>query len=84
MANIQPISALRNYKKVIDEVSYGNRVHLTINGSGAVAIISEEELEMLDRLQAKDNLLQRLKRSEMRAQQDGWISEEDADKVWEE
>lgn len=34
MPNIKPISDLRNYTAVINEVGYGNRVYLTRNGHG--------------------------------------------------
>ena len=31
MPNIRPVSDLRNYTAVVNEVSYGNRVYLTRN-----------------------------------------------------
>ena len=49
MPNIKPISDLRNYTAVINEVSYGNRVYLTRNGHGACAIIDMYELDELDK-----------------------------------
>ena len=42
MPNIKPISDLRNYTTVINEVTYGNRVYLTRNGHGQCAIIDNE------------------------------------------
>ena len=48
MPNIRPISDLRNYSALIDEVSYGNRVYLTRNGHGQCALIDIEELDELD------------------------------------
>ena len=77
MANIQPISSLRNYRKVVKEVSFGNRVHLTVNGYGSVVMIDEKELELLDELVSPAMLLRRLQKSEERADKEGWISEED-------
>ena len=50
MPNIKPISDLRNYTAVINEVGYGNRVYLTRNGHGQCAIIDMEELDELDEL----------------------------------
>ena len=44
MPNIKPISDLRNYTAVVNEVSYGNRVYLTRNGHGSCAIIDMQEL----------------------------------------
>ncbi len=39
MPNIKPISELRNYTNVVKEVKYGNRVYLTKNGHGHIAMI---------------------------------------------
>ena len=47
MPNIKPISDLRNYTAVINEVAYGNRVYLTRNGHGQCAIIDMKELDEL-------------------------------------
>ena len=49
MPNIKPISDLRNYTAVVNEVSYGNRVYLTRNGHGSYAIIDMQELDELDK-----------------------------------
>ena len=49
MPNIKPISDLRNYTTVINEVTYGNRVYLTRNGHGQCAIIDMKELDELDK-----------------------------------
>ena len=84
MANIQPVSALRNYNQVLSQVSFGNRVHLTRNGVGSVVLIDEAELEELDRLMAKELLLEKLRRSASRAEKEGWLTEEDLDRVLEE
>ena len=81
MANIQPVSALRNYNQVLSQVSFGNRVHLTRNGVGSVVLIDEAELEELDRLMAKELLLEKLRRSASRAEKEGWLTEEDVDRV---
>lgn len=40
MPNIKPISDLRNYTSVVKEVNYGNRVYLTKNGHGQIAMIN--------------------------------------------
>lgn len=57
MINIKPISDLRNYTAVINEVSYGNRVYLTRNGHGSCAIIDMQELDELDKQKALNQLL---------------------------
>ena len=84
MSNIQPASNLQDYDKILSEVSYGNRIHITVDGKSAAVLIDEKELDVLDNLASKDMLLRRLKKSEARAEKDGWISEEAADKILEE
>lgn len=56
MPNIKPISDLRNYTAVVNEVSYGNRVYLTRNGHGSCAIIDMKELDELDKQKALNQL----------------------------
>ena len=48
MPNIKPISDLRNYTTVINEVTYGNRVYLTRNGHGQCAIIDMKDYGLMD------------------------------------
>ena len=77
MPNIIPVSDLRNYKNVIDQVSYGNPVYLTKNGRSSVAIVDTREL---DELHAINSLLYELEKGEVSARKDGWISIDDAEK----
>jgi len=57
-----PVSELRDYNKVLSQVSYGNEVALTKNGKAQYAIIDMEELE---RLRAERWLMEELRKSEM-------------------
>ena len=59
---IVPVSDLRNYNKVLNQVSYGNEVVLTKNGKAQYAIVEMEELE---RLRAERWLMSQLRQSEM-------------------
>ena len=52
MPNIKPISELRNYTNVVKEVKNGNRVYLTKNGHGHIAMINMRELDDLEKLLA--------------------------------
>lgn len=76
MPNIRPVSDLRNYKSVLDDVSYGSPVYLTKNGRGDCAIIDMKELDELNAMKA---LIQELGKGEASAK-DGWISLEDVEK----
>ena len=59
---IVPVSDLRNYNKVLNQVSYGNEVALTKNGKAQYAIVEMEELE---RLRAERWLMSELRKSEI-------------------
>ena len=57
-----PVSDLRDYNKVLSQVSYGNEVALTKNGKAQYAIIDIEELE---RMRAERWLMEELRKSEI-------------------
>ncbi|MCD8131269.1 MAG: type II toxin-antitoxin system prevent-host-death family antitoxin [Lachnospiraceae bacterium] len=78
MPNIRPVSDLRNYNAVLNEVSYGNPVYLTKNGRGDYAIVNMREL---DELRALKGLYGALEKGEASAREKGWISYEDARKA---
>lgn len=77
MPNILPVSDLRNYKSVLNQVSYGNPVYLTKNGRGDCVIIDIKEL---DELRAIKALFSELEKGEMSARKEGWISLDDIKK----
>lgn len=74
MPNIKPISDLRNYTAVINEVTYGNRVYLTRNGHGQYAIIDMKELDELDRQKALYQLMGKLNEAESSIREEGTIT----------
>ena len=76
MPNIRPVSDLRNYKSVLDEVSYGSPVYLTKNGRGDYAIVSMKEL---DELNAMKVLSKELGKGET-SSKEGWISLDEVEK----
>jgi prevent-host-death family protein len=78
MPNIKPISELRNYTDVLNEVRENSPVYLTRNGKGEFAIIKIKEL---DRLKATIKLLAKLEEGEKSARENGWISSEQADVI---
>ena len=77
MPNIKPISDLRNYTAVINEVGYGNRVYLTRNGRGQCAIIDMEELDELDKQKALYQLMSKLNEAEISIREEGTVSADD-------
>lgn len=74
MPNIKPISELRNYTSVLNEVTYGNRVYLTKNGYGQCVIIDMQELDELDELNAMHKLVAKLNKAEESIREEGTIS----------
>ena len=83
MPNIKPISDLRNYTNVLKEVKYGERVYLTRNGVGECAIIDMKELDELDKMYALRSLMTDLNRAKEQADRDGWINEDEAERLLE-
>ena len=76
MPNIVPVSDLRNYKGVLEQVRYGSPVYLTKNGRGDYAIVDMHEL---DELKALKGLFSELEKGERSARENGWISIDDAE-----
>ncbi|MCI9174286.1 MAG: prevent-host-death protein [Lachnospiraceae bacterium] len=80
MPNIKPLSDLRNYTAVVNEVSYGNRVYLTRNGHGTCAIVDMQELDDLDKQKALNQLLLKLQEAEDSIVSEGTISADNLEK----
>ncbi|MCR5128734.1 MAG: type II toxin-antitoxin system prevent-host-death family antitoxin [Lachnospiraceae bacterium] len=80
MPNIKPISDLKNYTAVVNQVSYGNRIYLTKNGRGQYAIIDIEELDELDRQKALLQLMNKLNDAKASVRTEGTISSDDLEK----
>ena len=80
MPNIKPISDLRNYTDILKQVDVSKRVYLTRNGHGEYGILTMDELDELDRYRAAYQLISKLKKSEERANLEGWIPSEDVEK----
>ena len=74
MPNIKPISDLRNYTEVLNEVKEDSPVYLTRNGRGEYAII---KLKELDKLKSTIRLLATLEEGEKSAREKGWLSADD-------
>ncbi len=78
MPNIKPVSDLRNYTEVLNEVKEGNPVYLTRNGRGEYAIVKISELE---KLKATINLLADIEEGEKAAREKGWLSADDVEAI---
>ena len=76
MLNIKPVSDLRNYTEVLNEVTEDSPVYLTRNGRGEYAII---KLKELDKLKSTIRLLAKLEEGEKSAREKGWLSADDVE-----
>lgn len=76
MPNIKPISDLRNYTEILNEVKEDSPVYLTRNGRGEYAII---RIEDLDKLKATVRLLAKLEEGEKSAREGGWLSSDEVE-----
>ncbi|MBR3023308.1 MAG: type II toxin-antitoxin system Phd/YefM family antitoxin [Oscillospiraceae bacterium] len=80
MPNIVPISDLRNYSAVLQDVSAGSPVYLTKNGRGCYAIVDIEDQEDYERTKAALRLMCELEEGRKSGEQQGWIAAEDVRK----
>lgn len=76
MTNIKPISDLRNYTEVLNEVKEDSPVYLTRNGRGEYVIIKINEL---DKLKATIKLLANLEEGQNSAREKGWLSADEVE-----
>ncbi len=78
MPNIKPVSDLRNYTEVLRDIAVGEPVFLTKNGRGRYVILDIEEYE---KQCASLKLLSALSNAEKTAEEQGWLSKEEADNL---
>lgn len=77
MPNIVPISDLRNYSSVLDNVAIGSPVYLTKNGRGCYAIIDIAEQEEYEKTKAALRLMCELEKGRRSGEENGWITADD-------
>lgn len=77
MPVIMPISELRNYGPVLEQVGANTPVYLTRNGRGAYAIHDIRDEEHFQKAEAMIRLLAELNAGIRSAEEKGWLSEDD-------
>lgn len=80
MPSIRPVSDLKNYTAIVNQVTYGNRVYLTKNGHGQCALIDMRELDELDKQKALLKLMTKLAEAKISVREEGTVSAEDLEK----
>ena len=78
MIAIKPVSDLRNYNEVLQDVTDDSPVFLTKNGRGCYAVISIKDYE---KLTATRRLFSELKKGEESASKYGWLDTKDVRKM---
>lgn len=73
MMNIKPISELRDYNKVLNDVTPDEPLFLTKNGHGKFAVIDIKEYEEYEKYRIAKQVSQEL----MKAEQSGSVSNEE-------
>ena len=74
MPNIKPISDLRNYTEVLQDVAAGGPVFLTKNGRGRYAIVDIQDFE---KAQATLKLMSELAKGRRSGETEGYLTPED-------
>ena len=77
MAIINSVSDLRNYNSVLEQVSVGTPVYLTVNGRGRFTIRDIADDEEFEKTKAMLRLMCELNTGVRSGEEEGWVSEED-------
>ena len=75
MAIINPVSDLRNYNTVLEQVSVGRPVYLTVNGRGRYTIRDIADDEEFEKTKAMLRLMCELNEGRRSGEEEGWVSE---------
>lgn len=74
MANISPVSDLRNYNKVLDQVEAGSPVYLTVNGRGKYTIRDISDDEEFENTKSMLRLMCELNEGRRSGEEEGYTS----------
>ena len=77
MANICPVSDLRNYNTVLENISAGSPVYLTVNGRGRYTIRDISDDEEFEKTKAMLQLMIELNKGRRSGEEEGYISASD-------
>ena len=77
MPNIRPVSDLKNYDDVLEQVAFGAPVFLTREGRGRYALVDILDYE---KTRATITLMSQLAEGERSGREKGWLSIEDVEK----
>ena len=84
MPTIAPISDLRNYGQVLENVKPNSPVYLTKNGRGEYSLHRIEDDEEFERAKSMVKLLTELNRGFSSGEEQGWLSDDDVERYFSE
>ena len=76
VASIRPVSDLRNYNSVLEMISVGSPVYLTVNGRGKYTIRDIAEDEEFEKTKAMLRLMCELNDGRQSGEEEGYIPAE--------
>lgn len=76
MPNIMPVSELRNYSAILEDVAPGEPVFLTRNGHGAYALIDIADQEEYIRTKAALQFMSEMNKGMIAGEEQGWLTAE--------
>ena len=79
MPNTMPVSDLKHYGRVLEKVKPNEPVYLTKNGKAAFSVRRMEDDAEFEKSKAMVHLMTELARGFRSGDEQGWISEEEAD-----
>jgi hypothetical protein len=77
MAVIKPVSDLRNYNTVLEDVAEGSPVYLTVNGRGRYTIRDIADDEEFEKTKAMLKLMCELAEGRKSGEEEGYISSDE-------
>ena len=77
MAVIKPVSDLRNYNTVLEKVSAGSPVYLTVNGRGMYTIRDIADDEEFEKAKAMLRLMCELNEGRRSGEEEGYVPAEE-------
>lgn len=78
MPNIKPVSDLRNYTKVLRDITVGEPIFLTKNSSGRYTIV---DIDVYEKTKAVIKLMSELSKGEQSGKEKGWTNIADVEKM---
>ncbi len=76
MPNIMPVSELRNYSAVLEDVAPGEPVFLTRNGHGAYVLIDIADQEEYAQTKAALEFMSEMNKGMIAGEEQGWLTAE--------